>query len=72
MTAHSRRRMRIREDFSARMPRPDEIKLLKLRSGVPVLDVWHTSLDHDGEPYELIRFVIRSDMTGLLCDVPVE
>jgi len=44
----------------------------RLRPGVPVLDVWHTSLDQDGEPYELTRFVMRGDMTGLLYDVPVE
>jgi hypothetical protein len=26
----------------------------------------------DGQPYELTRFVMRGDMTGLLYDVPVE
>jgi len=54
------------------MPRPDEVRSLHLRPGVPVLDVWHTSLDQDSEPYELTRFVMRGDMTGLLYDVPVE
>jgi GntR family transcriptional regulator len=63
---------RIREEVSARMPRPDEIRLLHLRPGVPVLDVWHTSIDEKGEPYELTQFVMRGDMTGLLYDVPVE
>jgi len=63
---------RIREEVSTRMPRPDETAALQLRPGVPVLDVWHTSLDQDGEPYELSRFVMRGDMTGLLYDVPVE
>jgi UTRA domain len=52
--------------------RPEETRLLRLRPGVPVLDVWHTSLDQDGQPYELTRFVMRGDMTGLLYDVPVE
>ena len=37
---------------------------------VPVLDVWHTSTGRDGQPYELTRFVMRGDMTGLLYDVP--
>jgi hypothetical protein len=32
----------------------------------------HTSLDQDGQPYELTRFVMRADLTGLLYDVPVE
>jgi GntR family transcriptional regulator len=54
------------------MLRPDEIAALHLRPGVPVLDVWHTSIDQDGQPYELTRFVMRGDMTGLLYDVPVE
>ncbi|MDQ2873360.1 MAG: GntR family transcriptional regulator [Actinomycetota bacterium] len=63
---------RIVEEVSTRMPRPDETAALQLRPGVPVLDVWRTSIDQDGEPYELTRFVMRGDMTGLLYDVPVE
>jgi GntR family transcriptional regulator len=63
---------RIREEVTTRMPRPDESRALHLRPGVPVLDVWHTSIDQDGEPYELTRFVMRGDLTGLLYDVPVE
>jgi len=63
---------RIREEVSARMPRPEESRRLRLRPGVPVLDVWHASIDQDGETYELTRFVMRGDMTGLLYDVPVE
>jgi GntR family transcriptional regulator len=63
---------RIQEEVSARMPKPEETRLLHLRPGVPVLDVWHTSIDEKGEPYELTRFVMRGDMTGLLYDVPVE
>ena len=50
---------RIREEVSARMPRPEETRLLHLRPGVPVLDVWHTSIDQDSQPYELTRFVMR-------------
>jgi len=63
---------RIREEVSTRMPRPDEIVALHLRPGVPVLDVWHTSIDQNGQPYELTRFVMRGDLAGLLYDVPVE
>jgi GntR family transcriptional regulator len=66
------RMTRMREEISVRMPRPDESRYLHLRPGVPVLAVWHTSIDQDGEPYELTRFVMRGDMTGLLYDVPVE
>ena len=63
---------RIREEVGARMPRPEESRYLQLRPGVPVIDVLHTSVDQGGEPYELTRFVMRGDMTGLLYDTPVE
>jgi GntR family transcriptional regulator len=63
---------RIREEASARMPHPEERRELRLPPGVPVLDVLHTSLDQEGQPYELTRFVMRADLTGLLYDVPVE
>jgi hypothetical protein len=29
-------------------------------------------LDQHGKPYELTRFVMRSDLTGLLYDAPIE
>ena len=63
---------RLREEVSTRMPKPEETRLLRLRPGVPVLNVWQTSIDRDGQLYELTRFVMRGDMTGLLYDVPVE
>jgi GntR family transcriptional regulator len=63
---------RLREEISARMPRPDEREHLQIPPGVPVLDVLHTSLDADGNPYELTRFVMRADMTSLLYNSPVE
>lgn len=63
---------RSREDVGARMPTPQEIDYLRLRPGVPVLDVWHTSIDADGRPYEVTRFVMRADLTGLQYDTPVE
>jgi GntR family transcriptional regulator len=63
---------RTREEVSARMPRPDERTHLPIPPGVPVLDVLHTSLDDQGRPYEVTRFVLRADMNGLLYDTPVE
>lgn len=63
---------RIVEEVTARMPRPEERQHLRLPPGVPVLDVLHTSVDQDGEPYELTRFVLRADMTALRYDAPVE
>ncbi len=63
---------RIADEIAARMPTPDERTHLQLPPGVPVLDVLHTSLDQDGVPYELTRFVMRADLSGLRYDAPVE
>lgn len=63
---------RLREEIRTRMPTPEEVTRLRLRPGVPVLDVLHTSIDQDGQPYEATRFVMRGDMTGLLYDAPIE
>jgi GntR family transcriptional regulator len=54
-----------KESVTARPASPDEERHLRLRPGIWVLDVWHTSFDQDGKPYELTRFVMRADMTGL-------
>jgi GntR family transcriptional regulator len=63
---------RQQERVNARMPKADEAQHLQLQPGVPVLDVLHTSIDQDGTPYEVTRFVMRADLTGLFYDVPVE
>jgi GntR family transcriptional regulator len=63
---------RLREEVDARMPTPDEIEFLPVPSGVPVLDVLHTSTDQDGRAYELTRFVMRADLSGLVYNTPVE
>jgi GntR family transcriptional regulator len=63
---------RQRESVGGRMPTSDESRYLRLSLGVPVLDVLHTSIDQDGRPYELTRFVMRADLTGLVYDMPVE
>jgi GntR family transcriptional regulator len=56
---------RYEESVKARPATADEERHLRLRSGIWVLDVWHTSYDRDNVPYELTRFVMRADMTGL-------
>jgi len=63
---------RVRDEISARMPTPEEAAVLSLLPGVPVLEVLHTSLDQDGEPFEVTRYVHRADLTGLLYELPVE
>jgi GntR family transcriptional regulator len=63
---------RLDDEISARMPTPDERERMHLPPGVPVIDVLHTSLDQHGVPYELTRFVLRADLSGLRYNVPVE
>jgi GntR family transcriptional regulator len=63
---------RVRDEISARMPTPEEAAVLELLPGVPVLEVLHTSLDQDGVPFEVSRYVHRADQTGLLYEMPVE
>ncbi|MEU0585437.1 GntR family transcriptional regulator [Streptomyces sp. NPDC006132] len=63
---------RVRDEITARMPTPAEAAVLDLPSGVPVIEVLHTSLDQDGEPFEVSRYVHRADRTGLLYELPVE
>ncbi|MEV7143244.1 GntR family transcriptional regulator [Streptomyces tauricus] len=64
--------VRINDEVTARMPTPEEVQYLQIPRGVPVLDVLHTSLDREGEPFELTRFVMRADMNGLNYNAPVE
>lgn len=63
---------RVRDEITARMPTPHEAALLGLPPGVPVLEVLHTSLDQNAEPFEVSRYVHRADRTGLLYELPVE
>ena len=60
------------EEVIARMASHDEAQTLDLPPGVPVLDVLHTSLDQDGEPFEVSRFVHRADRAGLVYKFVIE
>jgi GntR family transcriptional regulator len=50
----------------------NQIGHLRLPPCVPVIEVAHTSIDQNEAPYELTRFVMRGDLTGLLYDAPIE
>jgi len=63
---------RTREEVTARMPTPEERQGLGIPDGVPVLDVLHTGIDQDGQPFEVTRFVMRADYTGLDYTMPVD
>ena len=60
------------DEIIARMASRNEAQTLDLPPGVPVLDVLHTSLDQDGEPFEVSRFVHRADRAGLVYNFPIE
>ncbi|MGH4017532.1 MAG: GntR family transcriptional regulator [Pseudonocardiaceae bacterium] len=60
------------DEITARMASYTEAQQLDLPPGVPVLDVLHTSLDQEGEPFEVSRFVHRADRAGLIYTFPVE
>ncbi|MFF3059396.1 GntR family transcriptional regulator [Streptomyces sp. NPDC057909] len=62
----------IRDEIIARMPTPHEASVLQLPSGVPVLEVLHTSLDQNEQPFEVSRYVHRADLTGLKYELPVQ
>src|SRR5690606_41686185 len=62
---------RIREEVSARMPTHEEAIGLSIPDGVPVLEVLHTGIDHLDRPFEVTRFVMRADLTGLDYTMPV-
>ena len=62
----------IREEITARMPTPDEVKGLAIPDGVPVLVVLHTGYDDQGRPFEVTRFVMRADYNGLDYRMSVE
>lgn len=61
---------RVREEISARMPRPDETETLAVPPGVPVIELLHTGIDQDGRPFEVTRFVMRADRSGLDYHIP--
>ncbi|MGH3383248.1 MAG: GntR family transcriptional regulator [Nocardioidaceae bacterium] len=61
-----------REEVTARMPTPEETDGLQIPDGVPVLDVLHTGIDQDGTSFEVTRFVMRADYTGLDYLIPVD
>ncbi|MFC3963283.1 GntR family transcriptional regulator [Nocardia jiangsuensis] len=63
---------RIREEVSARMPSPDEIRGLAIPDGVPVLEVLHTGIDQDDQPFEVTHFVMRADLNAVDYNMPVE
>ncbi|WP_025273404.1 GntR family transcriptional regulator [Haloglycomyces albus] len=61
----------IREEISSRMPTADETKRLEVPAGVPIIEVVHTGLDQEKEPFEVTVFRMRSDLNGLDYEIKV-
>ncbi|HEU0089835.1 MAG TPA: GntR family transcriptional regulator [Pseudonocardiaceae bacterium] len=60
------------DEITARMPSYEESRVLRISPGVPVLDLLHTSINQNGEPFEVSQFVHRGDLAGLLYRFPID
>ena len=61
---------RFTEDVTARMPTPDETKVLGLRPGVPVFHLVRTAFDVEGRAVEVCDTVMASDAYLLSYELP--
>ena len=61
---------RFTEDVSARMPTPEETRLLALPPGVPVFRLVRTAYDIDGRAVEVCDTVMASDAYLLSYELP--
>jgi GntR family transcriptional regulator len=58
------------EEVSARMPSPDEVRVLALRPGVPVFRLVRTAFDTDGRAVEVCDTIMAADAYILAYDLP--
>jgi GntR family transcriptional regulator len=49
------------EVFSAHMPTPEEMDLLRLHAGVPVVHLWNVDYDADGRPLQAAHDIYAGD-----------
>ena len=61
---------RFNEEVSARMPTPDEVKVLLLTPGVPVFRLVRTAYDLDGRAVEVCDTVMSADAFVLSYELP--
>ena len=61
---------RFTEDVTARMPTPEEAKVLALRPGVPVFRLVRTAYDVDGRAVEVCDTVMAADAYQLSYELP--
>jgi GntR family transcriptional regulator len=58
------------EEVSARMPTPEEVKTLRLASGVPVIHLIRTAYDTEGRPVEVCDTLMAADAYVLAYQLP--
>jgi GntR family transcriptional regulator len=63
---------RFTEDVTARMPSPDEARLLALPSGVPVVRLVRTAYDVDGRAVEVCDTIMAADAYVLSYELPAQ
>jgi GntR family transcriptional regulator len=61
---------RFTEEVAARMPTPDEARMLALSPGVPVFRLVRTAYDSDGRAVEVCDTIMASDAYLLAYDLP--
>jgi GntR family transcriptional regulator len=61
---------RFSEEISARMPTPDEARVLSLQPGVPVFRLVRTAYDIDGRAVEVCDTIMAADAYVLSYDLP--
>ena len=61
---------RFTEEVTARMPTPEEVRLLSLQPGVPVFRLVRTAYDTDGRAVEVCDTVMASDVYLLAYELP--
>lgn len=62
---------RMQEDVTARMPLPDEVSLLSMGRGIPVIELIHTSWDRHEVAVEVTRSLLPADRNLLSFELPV-
>lgn len=58
--------------ITARPATRDEAEALDLPPGVPMIDLWHTGMTADKQPFEVTNFCMRADYSALDYDMPVD
>ncbi|MPZ89175.1 MAG: UTRA domain-containing protein, partial [Nitriliruptorales bacterium] len=58
------------EEIQARMPRPDEARLLSLGPGIPVFHLIRTAYDETGRPVEVCDTIMAADRYTLTYELP--